>query len=108
MTATLIAAASRLVCGPTVQWHTNPHVRRQRIYFANHSSHFDFAVIWSALPAQVRTRVRPVAGRDYWEHGMVRRYLAVHVFHAVLIERTTAGASSPLAAARASIARMAA
>jgi len=108
MTAMMIAAASRLVCGPTVQWHANPRAGRQRIYFANHSSHFDFVVIWSALPAQVRALVRPVAGRDYWEHGMVRRYLAVHVFHAVLIERTTAGASCPPAAARASIARMAA
>jgi 1-acyl-sn-glycerol-3-phosphate acyltransferase len=57
------------------------------ILFANHSSHLDFAVIWAALPSELRHRVRPVAGRDYWEKTAVRRWLAGHVFRAVLIER---------------------
>jgi 1-acyl-sn-glycerol-3-phosphate acyltransferase len=57
------------------------------ILFANHSSHLDFAVIWAALPAEVRARVRPVAGRDYWEKTRLRRWLAARVFRAVLIER---------------------
>ena len=39
----------------------------QRIYFANHSSHLDFIVIWSSLPPAMRRFARPVAGRDYWE-----------------------------------------
>ena len=39
----------------------------QRIYFANHSSHLDFVVIWSALPPRLRRHARPVAGRDYWD-----------------------------------------
>ncbi len=58
-----------------------------RIYFANHSSHLDFVVIWAALPAGLRNRVRPVAAADYWERGPVRRWLAGRVFHAVLIPR---------------------
>jgi len=57
------------------------------IYFANHSSHLDFPVIWAALPAAVRARARPVAGRDYWEQSALRRRLARDVFNAVLIER---------------------
>lgn len=108
MTATMIAAASRLVCGPTVHWHTSPRSSRQRIYFANHSSHLDFVVIWTALPAALRRLVRPVAGQDYWDHGVLRRYLATHVFHAVLIQRPHVGSNCSLAAARAAIARMAA
>ena len=58
-----------------------------RIYYANHSSHLDFVVIWAALPAHHRHRVRPVAGADYWERGHIRRWLANRVFKAVLIPR---------------------
>jgi 1-acyl-sn-glycerol-3-phosphate acyltransferase len=61
---------------------------RQRVYFANHTSHLDFVVLWSALPAQLRTLTRPVAAKDYWQSG-IRRYLAVNIFRAVLVERRT-------------------
>jgi 1-acyl-sn-glycerol-3-phosphate acyltransferase len=57
------------------------------IMYANHSSHLDFATIWAALPPNHRRRVRPVAGRDYWEKNVLRRWLATRVFKAVLIER---------------------
>jgi 1-acyl-sn-glycerol-3-phosphate acyltransferase len=57
------------------------------IVFANHSSHLDFATIWAALPPAYRARVRPVAGRDYWEKTALRRWVASRVFNAVLIER---------------------
>lgn len=57
------------------------------VLFANHTSHLDFAVIWSALPQPFRATVRPVAGRDYWEKTRVRRWVAARVFQAVLIER---------------------
>jgi 1-acyl-sn-glycerol-3-phosphate acyltransferase len=60
---------------------------RQRIYFANHTSHLDFVVLWSALPPRVRRRARPVAARDYWEGGPIRRFLSRRVFRAILIER---------------------
>ncbi len=58
-----------------------------RIYFANHSSHLDFVVIWAALPKHFRKRVRPVAAADYWDKGPLRRWLAHKVFRAVLIPR---------------------
>jgi 1-acyl-sn-glycerol-3-phosphate acyltransferase len=60
---------------------------RQRIYFANHTSHLDFILIWSSLPRHVRERTRPVAGRDYWERSRFRRYYVQRVFNAVLIDR---------------------
>jgi 1-acyl-sn-glycerol-3-phosphate acyltransferase len=60
---------------------------RQRIFFANHTSHLDFILIWSSLPRHVRERTRPVAGRDYWERSRFRRYYARKVFDAVLVDR---------------------
>jgi 1-acyl-sn-glycerol-3-phosphate acyltransferase len=104
--ATILAVASRLVTGATVQWRCDPRADRQRIYFGNHSSHLDFMLIWSALPAGLRRSVRPVAGKDYWEKGPVRRYLAGRVFHAVLIERACEHSSNRVTAARASVQRM--
>ena len=107
MIGTTLAVVSRVISGATIQWQCDPRADGQRIYFGNHSSHLDFILIWSSLPAAMRRSVRPVAGRDYWDKGPVRRYLAGHAFHAVLIERPGAGSSHGLAAARASIQRMA-
>jgi len=106
MIATTLTMVSRLISGATVHWHGGPPAEGQRIYFGNHSSHLDFIVIWSALPAGLRRLARPVAGSDYWEQGAVRRYLAERVFHAVLIQRARAVSSDSPAAARASIERM--
>ena len=57
------------------------------IYFGNHVSHGDFALIWAVLPPVLRARTRPVAGADYWEKGPLRRYVGRKVVRAVLIER---------------------
>jgi 1-acyl-sn-glycerol-3-phosphate acyltransferase len=59
---------------------------RQRVYFANHTSHLDFVVLWSVLPRRVREKTRPVAARDYWSSGL-RKRLAVNAFNAVLVDR---------------------
>ena len=68
------------------------------IYFANHSSHLDFVTIWAALPKDIRTRTRPVAGRDYWGKTKLRQRIAADFFNAVLIERQRVTvASNPLA-----------
>jgi 1-acyl-sn-glycerol-3-phosphate acyltransferase len=84
--AGVIAALARGVTGVQVRWAGCMPEAKQRIYFANHSSHLDFVVLWSALPGEVRAHTRPVAARDYWEKG-VRAYLAQKVFRAVLIRR---------------------
>ncbi len=58
-----------------------------RVYYANHSSHLDFIVIWAALEPKLRDRTRPVAAADYWQKGRIRPWLATKVFNAVLIPR---------------------
>jgi 1-acyl-sn-glycerol-3-phosphate acyltransferase len=85
--APLVAVLARLIAGGSARWYTDPGAARQRVFFANHTSHLDFALIWSHLPSDVRRRTRPVAARDYWERGPLRRYLARRVFNAVLVDR---------------------
>jgi 1-acyl-sn-glycerol-3-phosphate acyltransferase len=58
-----------------------------RIYFANHTSHMDFVLLWSALPAWLRAKTRPVAASDYWNRGVVRQYFIHRAFRAVVIDR---------------------
>ena len=120
MIAAALAAVSRLIAGATVRWHCDPSSEAQRIYFGNHSSHLDFVVIWSALSPRLRSDTRPVAGRDYWDRGLVRRYVASDLFRAVLIDRLATpkpsqtngeggspATTDPCASARAAVERMA-
>ena len=65
---------------------TDP-VDRQRVYFANHTSNLDAAVLWASLPVSIREKTRPVAAKDYWTGSALRRWLAREVFRALLIER---------------------
>ncbi|HVL68250.1 MAG TPA: lysophospholipid acyltransferase family protein [Vicinamibacterales bacterium] len=103
MIAALIARVAQFVCGPASVWHCDPHGPRQRIYFANHASHLDFVVLWSALPPARRRLARPVAGRDYWERSALRRFFARRVFRAVLVDRNTDPRIDRAAAAAASV-----
>src|ERR1700746_1318535 len=80
--ARLLAALARGITGVQVLWAGCEPDERQRIYFANHTSHLDFAVLWSALPGEVRALTRPVAAEDYWDKGS-RGYLAKRVFQAI-------------------------
>ena len=83
-----LAALARLLSGASVRWIASQPDTCQRVYFANHTSHLDALLIWSSLPQQVRELTRPVAAKDYWSSGMVRRWLAEEVFDALLIDRT--------------------
>ena len=86
----ILVGLSRLVSGARARWvGCEPHPR-QRIYFANHTSHLDTLVLWSALPPSLRPLTRPVAARDYWGATAPRRYLAERIFNAVLIDRVPA------------------
>lgn len=106
MIAETIGGMCRFITGAEAEWHCDPDVSGPRVFFANHASHLDVVLIWSALPSRRRGDVRPVAGKDYWDGGPVRRFVADRVFHAVLIER--GGNVRALPAARASIDAMAA
>jgi 1-acyl-sn-glycerol-3-phosphate acyltransferase len=91
VTAWALAAFARIMSGARPRWMgCHPDVR-QRVYFANHTSHMDAVVIWAVLPPEVRRLARPVAGKDYWESNRLRRYLATREFNAVLIDRSRSG-----------------
>ncbi len=83
---TPIVWITRFLVGAYPQWVGCVPERKQRIYFANHTSHLDTIVIWSALPRTLRRLTRPVAARDYWESG-IRRRIAVDELNVVLIDR---------------------
>lgn len=80
--------------GAQTKWVRPLEGDRQRIFFANHTSHLDFILLWAALPRHLRATARPVAGRDYWERGRLKRYLATRVFNAVLIDRPSVAQGS--------------
>src|SRR5512136_3260049 len=82
----VLAAVARGLTGATARWCDCAPEPRQRVYFANHTSHLDFVVLWSVLPRFLRRQCHPVAARDYWGSGW-RRRIAVNVFDAVLVER---------------------
>jgi 1-acyl-sn-glycerol-3-phosphate acyltransferase/predicted protein tyrosine phosphatase len=84
---TSLAALARVTCTLEVQWLGDANPSRPRIFYANHSSHLDFLILWAALPGASRDRTVPVAAREYWCATAVRRYLATRVFGAVLVER---------------------
>lgn len=87
MIARVLAALVRLFTGVQARWIGCAPDGALRVYFANHTSNFDFLVLWSVLPDPMRKRTRPVAASDYWRAGRLRLFLAESVFRGVLIER---------------------
>ena len=86
MFSRLLVFLVQIFLGAYPRWVSSKPTRKQRIYFANHSSHVDTVALWSALPPPLRKRTRPVAARDYWGSG-IRNFVARNGFNAVLIER---------------------
>jgi 1-acyl-sn-glycerol-3-phosphate acyltransferase len=86
LTGHTIALAAKFVSGFTVRWRGAEPSTRQRVYFANHTSHLDAVVLWSCLPKDLRQLTRPVAAQDYWGSSKFRRFLA-QSFNAILIDR---------------------
>lgn len=79
---------TRLLTGAQARWLGCAPVPVQRIYFGNHNSHADFALIWASLPVALRRMTRPVAGADYWEAGALKRYIIHEVLRGVVITRS--------------------
>lgn len=86
VTTRVLVWTAKFLSGASVRWVDCQPDTCQRIYFANHTSHLDALVLWASLPKPVRAVTRPVAARDYWEKGAVRRYIA-RTFNALLIDR---------------------
>ncbi|MDR1491559.1 MAG: 1-acyl-sn-glycerol-3-phosphate acyltransferase [Planctomycetaceae bacterium] len=83
----LLILTAKFLSGATVRWVDCQPDRCQRVYFANHTSHLDPIVIWSSLPSHVREVTRMVAAKDYWDTGIIRRYISKQLFNAMLIDR---------------------
>jgi 1-acyl-sn-glycerol-3-phosphate acyltransferase len=88
---------SKALFGAYPRWRGCKPELAQRIYFANHASHLDTVVLWSALPTKLRRRTRAVAARDYWGHGIFRGLIANQGLRAVLIDRKKESEEDPLA-----------
>jgi 1-acyl-sn-glycerol-3-phosphate acyltransferase len=86
VTELLLTTAARFLSGASVRWIDSQPDTCQRIYFANHTSHLDVILIWSALPHAVRRLTRPVAAKDYWDRGYIRRHVA-RTYNALLVDR---------------------
>ena len=87
----------RILVGARSEWRGCAPDTARRIYFANHSSHFDTIAVMAALPWPVRRLTHPVAARDYWGKNKFRRFIAETVLRAVLIDRKPKPGSEPLA-----------
>jgi 1-acyl-sn-glycerol-3-phosphate acyltransferase len=83
----LLAFIARLITGAQGHWKGCPPAAEQRIYIANHQSHFDLVLIWAALPHGLRAQTRPIAAREYWTANRFKAWLTASVFHAVYVSR---------------------
>ena len=92
----LLAFLARLITGAQGHWKGCPPKAEQRIYFANHQSHFDWVLIWAALPHELRASTRPIAARDYWTATPFRHWITREVFHAVYVSRQRTDDQDPL------------
>lgn len=98
LTAFAITSAARLLTGARALWLGSTAQAMQRLYYANHSSHGDFVLLWASLPPELRKRTRPVAGADYWQKPGVRSFLINKVFNGVLVDRERKEGANPLQA----------
>jgi 1-acyl-sn-glycerol-3-phosphate acyltransferase len=99
MIASFYAGLLRIITGARATWMAAEPSTQPTIYFANHTSNLDAAVLWASLPPAVRERTRPVAAQDYWDTNRIRRFMAVRIFNALLIERKNVTArTNPLPA----------
>ena len=91
----VLAGLARLITGAQGHWYGCPPKAEQRIYFANHQSHFDWVLVWAALPRDLRTRTRPIAARDYWTATPFKAWITREIFNAVYVSRAPAAERAP-------------
>ena len=92
----LLATVARLITGAQGHWKGSPPKAEQRIYFANHQSHFDWVLIWAALPHDLRAITRPIAARDYWTSTPLKHWITREIFNAVYVSRERSADEDPL------------
>ncbi|MEO7055682.1 MAG: lysophospholipid acyltransferase family protein [Caldimonas sp.] len=82
-----LAFLARLITGAQGHWYGTTPKAEQRIYFANHQSHFDWVLVWAALPRDLRAVTRPIAARDYWTATPLKHWITREIFNAVYVSR---------------------
>ena len=92
----LLAFVARLITGAQGHWFGCPPKAEQRIYFANHQSHFDWVLLWAALPSDLRAATRPIAARDYWTASPLKHWITREIFNAVYVSRQRTDDEDPL------------
>jgi 1-acyl-sn-glycerol-3-phosphate acyltransferase len=92
----LLAFVARLITGAQGHWYGSPPKAEQRIYFANHQSHFDWVLLWAALPEDLRAVTRPIAARDYWTSSPLKHWITREIFNAVYVSRERSADEDPL------------
>ena len=92
----LLAFIARLITGAQGHWYGCPPKAEQRIYFANHQSHFDWVLLWAALPRDLRAATRPIAARDYWTATPLKHWITREIFNAVYVSRERKEDEDPL------------
>ena len=95
-TGLLLAGIARIITGAQGHWLGSPPKAEQRIYFANHQSHFDWVLIWAALPGDLRAVTRPIAAREYWTASKLKHWITREIFNAVYVSRERTADEDPL------------
>jgi 1-acyl-sn-glycerol-3-phosphate acyltransferase len=85
--AVAIVLFARAITAVRAIWSAEGLPPRRCVYFANHSSHGDFILVWAVLPPRMRRRARPVAGAEYWLKSPLSTFIGRDVFNSVLIQR---------------------
>ena len=66
ITSKILVFISKILLGINSRESVPLDRSKQKIYFANHSSHVDTIAIVAALPSKYRKVTKPVAAADYW------------------------------------------
>jgi len=87
VTSVSLSALAWAVTGVRPIWSGSQPSDRQRIYFANHTSHGDFILLSACLSEKERAITRAIAAAEYWGKSRLRRFIAEDMLSSVLISR---------------------
>ncbi|WP_442799706.1 lysophospholipid acyltransferase family protein [Polaromonas sp. CG_9.5] len=96
LSAWVIVLGARLLTGVRAIWTGAAPRADQTVYFANHTSHGDFVLLWATLPADLRSITRPVAAQDYWQSSALRKFIGQDVFNSLMICREITTGPNPV------------
>jgi 1-acyl-sn-glycerol-3-phosphate acyltransferase len=87
ITSVSLSAMAWAVTGVRPIWNGSQPSDRQRIYFANHTSHGDFILLSACLSENERAITHAIAAAEYWGKSRLRRFIAQDLLSSVLINR---------------------